>query len=84
MGTKMGTKMVFGEDTPRTARAIRSSVLLEAFARAGLVQIPSTSLGKMAGLSWLTAWRWMNGTPVSAESDRALRAALGISEKHGR
>lgn len=62
----------------RTAHAVPRRELVLAADRAGVVIVSAPRLARVAGVSTRTAWSWLRAQRVSAESDRALRTALGL------
>lgn len=59
--------------------SLPDNALIEAVRRGAVqVSIPTPSLGRAAGVSTMTAWRWLVGRPVSAEADAKIRGALGL------
>lgn len=64
----------------RTARVLDPTRLFLAAFKAGVARISARQLGPLAGVTGRTAARWLGGQTVSAESDEALRRALGIND----
>jgi hypothetical protein len=64
----------------RTARAHDRTRLFLAAMRAGVTSISAPALGRLAGVSGRSAWRWLRGVQVTPETDQALRRALGLDE----
>ena len=65
----------------RTARVHDRARLFLAAMQAGVASISAPALGRLAGVSGRSAWRWLRGVPVAAETDAALRRALGLDRE---
>lgn len=64
--------------TPRSAHALRRSEVVLAMDQKGCTILSSPALSRLSGVSVRPCWAWLKGLPVSRETDRQIRQALGL------
>lgn len=64
--------------TPRSAHALKRAEVVLAMDQKGCTILSSPALSRLTGVSVRPCWAWLRGLPVSQQTDRQIRQALGL------